>query len=249
METKLYLLGVGPGDPELMTLKGARILGETKCVCYPQKPKTNSLSYAIAKEYLPKNVDLLPINLPMDRFRKPAKLAYDLAATAISKYLDLGKSVVYLCEGDPLFYGSAMYLYERLGVKYTVEIVPGITSLNAASAALGRPLAARSERLKILPATLQDEVLRAELIQCEAAAILKTGRHFKRIREILVETGHAQNAWIIENASSNTQSITRLTDFDGEELPYFATILCYNGHEEWGAENWVENQGNFDEKS
>ena len=229
----LYLVGTGPGDPELLTLKAARILGGIDVVAYPQKPGEPSLSYAIAKEHLNPDAHLLAADIPMSSERAPAQNAYDDLAGQILLQLNDGKNTAYLCEGDPLFYGSAMYLIERLGAHTRVEIVPGITSLTATAAAIGRPLAARNDRLKILPAPLDSEVLRAELKTAEAAAIIKVGRHFDRVRELLEQTGHARNAMIVEHATSDKQRITPLREFTKNDRPYFATILCYKGDEAW----------------
>lgn len=240
MHGTLYLVGIGPGDPELLTLKAARVLANADYVAYPQKPGKASLALTIAKPHLSENASLFPVELPMEKSREPGKQAYDLAAKRIYELLNEGKSVAYLCEGDPLFYGSAMYLLARLSGAFEVEIVPGITSLNAAAAAISRPLVARSERLKVLPATLSDAEIAGELLHCESVAILKTGRHLPRIRELLVQSGHAKNTYIIEHASGSNQTICRLLDYTNDTLPYFAILLCYSGNEIWSDENWVK---------
>jgi precorrin-2/cobalt-factor-2 C20-methyltransferase len=116
-----------------------------------------------------------------------------------------------------------------------VEVVPGVTSLTAAAAAIGRPLAARNETLKVLPAPLGDEVLRAELLAAPAVAIIKVGRHFDRVRALLGETGHAAGAMVIEHATTSRQRVTPLGAFAHDERPYFSTILCYRGAESWRA--------------
>jgi precorrin-2/cobalt-factor-2 C20-methyltransferase len=115
-----------------------------------------------------------------------------------------------------------------------VKIVPGVSSLTAAAAAIGRPLAARNEMLKVLPAPLADDIQRAELLTTPAAAIIKVGRHFDRIRALLAETSHAANALVVEHATSARQRITPLAEFGHDERPYFSTILCYRGEEAWG---------------
>ena len=222
----LRLVGVGPGDPELLTLKAARVIAAAHVVAYPD----NGLALSIAGAHVPASAGHLPIAIPMSTDREPAQAAYDAAATAIAAHLEAGRDVVYLCEGDPLFYGSAMYLLARLA---PAEIVPGVTSLTAAAAAIGRPLAARNETLKVLPAPLDDATLRAELTGAPAAAIIKVGRHFDRIRGLLDGTGHGANAVVVEHATTGRQRITRLSDFAHGERPYFSTILCYAGDEAW----------------
>lgn len=229
----LHLVGVGPGDPELLTLKAARLLGAIPVVAYPTTGEASALALEIAGAHLNPAAIRLPVAIPMAVERGPAQAAYDAAAEAILAHLRAGRDVAWLCEGDPLFYGSAMYLVTRVGAHAPVEIVPGITSLTAAAAAIGRPLAARNEMLKILPAPLDDATLRAELAATPAAAIIKVGRHFDRVRALLAETGHAEGAVVVEHATSTRQRITRLADFAHDERPYFSTILCYRGAEAW----------------
>src|SRR5690606_3804773 len=150
------------------------------------------------------------IVIPMSPARAPAQAAYDAAAATLGARLAAGDDAVFLCEGDPLFYGSAMYLLARLGRAAKVEIVPGVTSLTAAAAAAARPLAARNEILKLLPAPLPDATLRAELAGAPAAAIIKIGRHFDRIRALLHDTGHAASALVIEHATTPRQHVAPL---------------------------------------
>lgn len=232
MSGTLYLLGVGPGDPDLLTLKAVRILGAVPVIAYPATGEDSAMAFKIARSHVPATAMLLPIAIPMAVERAPAQAAYDAAGASIAAHLQAGRDVAYLCEGDPLFYGSAMYLLER--VRAPVSIVPGITSLTAAAAAIGRPLAARNETLKVLPAPLDDAVLRAELLSTPAAAIIKIGRHFDRIRALLGQTGHARNAVVVEHATGARQRITQLMDFAHDERPYFSIILCYRGGEAWG---------------
>jgi precorrin-2/cobalt-factor-2 C20-methyltransferase len=127
-----------------------------------------------------------------------------------------------------------MYLVTRVAPHATVTTVPGVTSLTAAAAAISRPLAARSEPFKVLPATMPDAELRPELRAAHAAAIIKVGRHFDRIRAVLNDTGHGDGAIVVEHATGPRQRITKLADFAHDERPYFSTILCYRGTESWG---------------
>lgn len=231
----LYLVGVGPGDPELLTLKAAKRLARVDVIAYPATGDGNALARDIAADHLNPAAQYLPVTIPMAVERGPAQQAYDKAAESILTHLQAGRDVAWLCEGDPLFYGSAMYLLGRLSHAAPVEIIPGVTSLTAAAAAISRPLAARNETLKVLPAPLSDDDLRAELIRAPAVAIIKVGRHFDRVRALLAETGHAAGAIVIEHATTPQQRITPLADFADDQRPYFSTILCYRGAETWGA--------------
>ncbi len=234
MSGTLYLVGVGAGDPELLTLKAARLLREIKVVAYGQKINQSSRALEIAQGFLHPKVKLLPLDIPMEIKREPAQIAYDNLAKHMQDELNLGQDVAYICEGDPLFYGSSMYLIERMDKNINIEIIPGITSPLAASAAIKRPLCARNEVLKILPATLSDEALMKELENAQSVAIMKIGRHFNRIKNILEKTAFANSAMIVENASYKNQRIIRLNDYPKDELPYFAIVLCYKGDENWG---------------
>ncbi len=234
MSGTLHLVGVGPGDPELLTLKAVRLLAGVPVVAYPTTGDGAALALDIARKHLGSAVELLPIAIPMTLERAPAQAAYDAAAAAILAYLQAGRDVAWLCEGDPLFYGSAMYLVSRVATAAPVAVIPGVTSLTAAAAAIGRPLAARNETLKVLPAPLDDAALRAELNAAPAVAIIKVGRHFDRIRALLAETGHAEGAMVVEHATTSRQRITPLSAFGHDERPYFSTILCYRGAEAWG---------------
>ncbi len=234
MSGTLHLVGVGPGDPELLTLKAARLLGIVPVIAYPTTGEDAALALEIAGPHLNPEATRLPVAIPMSVERAPAQAAYDTAAEAIITHLRAGRDVAWLCEGDPLFYGSAMYLVARVGAHAPVAVVPGVTSLTAAAAAIGRPLAARNEMLKVLPAPLDDATLRIELDATPAAAIIKVGRHFDRIRKLLDDTGHAAGAIVVEHATSARQRITRLAEFGHDERPYFSTILCYRGDEAWG---------------
>lgn len=230
----LSLVGVGPGDPDLMTLKAVKRLGSVAVIAFPATGEGGTLALDIARPHLPQATALLPVTIPMTPERGPAQAAYDAGAEAIAARLAEGVDVAYLCEGDPLFYGSAMYLLARLARRYAVEIIPGVTSLTAAAAAIARPLAARNEILKVLPAPLPDDILRAELAAAPAVALIKVGRHFDRVRALLDATGHGAAAMVVEHATMDRQRITPLREFSAGERPYFSTILAYRGAEAWG---------------
>ncbi len=236
MTGTLHLVGVGPGDPELLTLKAVRILGAAHVIAYPTTGEDAALALSIAETHLSPRAERLPVAIPMQVERAPAQAAYDTAAASILAHLAAGRDVAWLCEGDPLFYGSAMYLVSRIAGQAPVAVIPGVTSLTAAAAAIARPLAARNEMLKVLPAPLPDDILRAELEATPAAAVIKIGRHFDRIRALLNATGHAHGAVVVEHATGARERITPLGDFKFDERRYFSTILCYRGEESWASQ-------------
>ncbi|MEX0860414.1 MAG: SAM-dependent methyltransferase, partial [Cucumibacter sp.] len=143
----LNLIGVGPGDPELLTLKATRLIAAAAVVAYPHKPGEASLAFDIAKSHVSPRAVRLPVDIPMSVEPGPAQAAYDAIAETLAAHVTAGRSVAWLCEGDPLFYGSAIYLLDRLAGRIRVEVVPGVTSLTAAAAAAARPLATRNQIL------------------------------------------------------------------------------------------------------
>ena len=229
----LHLIGVGPGDPDLLTLRAVRAMQLCHVIAYPSTGEDAAFAREIAAQYILPGAILMPVTIPMTVERGPAQAAYDAATVTILDHLEANRHVAWLCEGDPLFYGSAMYLLARLADRATIDIIPGVTSLTAAAAAIARPLAARNEILKVLPAPLDNDILRAELAAAPAVAIVKVGRHFERIRDLLRETGHADSAMVVEHATTARQRVTPLNGFAYGERPYFSTILCYRGDEAW----------------
>lgn len=233
MTGTLYGVGVGPGDPDLMTLKAQSLISRAGVIAYPVNGNGEGLALAIAQGEVSDKAVHVPIHIPMCTEREPARMAYDEGAETIAGHLTAGRDVVFLCEGDPFFYGSYMYLFERLKNRFSCETIPGVSSITTCAAELDRPLAARNDRLKVLPAPLGTDDLRQELLNCEAAAIIKVGRHFARVRTLLDELGLAQKSYVVEQASLPEQKITRLDEVPGDGKPYFSTILIYRGDEQW----------------
>ncbi|MEO6607691.1 MAG: precorrin-2 C(20)-methyltransferase [Aestuariivirga sp.] len=222
---KLYGVGVGPGDPELMTVKAWRLISTARIIAYLCANGKDSTARDIAKPFITEGITEITIDMPMRVEREPAQAAYDKGAKEIAAHLEQGRDVVMLCEGDPFFYGSFMYVFERLADKFKTIVVPGVTSITAAAAAIGRPLVERDEVLKVLPATLDAERLLAEIKTASAAAIIKVGRHFGKVKAILAELHLLDKATAIENATHENQIIRPLTDIEGDTLPYFTTII------------------------
>ncbi len=233
MTGTLYGVGVGPGDPELLTLKALRLIRQSQVIAWPAPLEGDSFARSIVAQHLRPGQTEIAIRVPMRADRHPAREVYDGAAREIAGQLQAGRDVVVLCEGDPFFYGSFMYLYERLAGEFPIEVVPGVSSLVAAGAALGRPLAARNDVLTVIPAPLADERILALLESADAAAILKVGRHLGRIRALLATAGLADHATYGERLGLGSEKLLRLDQVDGDEAPYFSMILVYKGAEPW----------------
>ena len=233
MSGTLYGLGVGPGDPELITLKAHRILRAVPVVAYPAPEHGDSLARSIVAGHLPGGQTEIPIRMPLLTDRFPAQAVYDQAAEAIAGHLESGRDVAVICEGDPFFYGAFMYLFARLVERFTVEVIPGVSSLTACAAVLGAPLAARNDTLAVVPAPLEADELARRLDGVDAAAIIKVGRHLPKVRGVLDDLGLADRARYVERATMKNQRVLPLADVSDGDAPYFSMILVHRRAEAW----------------
>ncbi len=221
----LYGIGVGPGDPDLITLKAHKILQTAPVLAYPAPEVGDSLARQIAAPHLPEGRREIIIRMPLDPKRFPDRGAYDRGAAEIAAVLRGGEDVAVLCEGDPFFYGSFMYLFNRLTDEFPVQVVPGISSLMACAGASLTPLAARNEVLSILPAPMAKDELRERLLRTDAAAIIKLGRHAPKVFDVLRDLNLLDRAHYVAHASMPDQQVMALSEINPEEVPYFAMIL------------------------
>lgn len=232
MTGKLYGVGLGPGDPELITLKAARLIGAADVLAYPVLEGGDSFARSIAAGLIPAGRTELPIEIPMSADRAPAQAAYDTGAEAIAAHLSDGRTVVVLCEGDPFFYGSFMYLFSRLSERFTTEVVPGVTSVTACAAQAGRPLSARNEVLTIIPGPMEAAEMEARIGAAASVAIMKVGRHLPKIREVLDRLDLTACATYVERATLASQRIAPLAEAPAT-APYFSMILVTRGQDPW----------------
>jgi precorrin-2/cobalt-factor-2 C20-methyltransferase len=226
---RLLGVGVGPGDPELLTLKAVRVINESPVIAYVSARGRPSIARQIVAQHLTPGRREINLALPMQPFPELAQAAYDEGAARIGAELELGYDVALLCEGDPFIYGSFAQLFERLGGRYPTEVVPGVTSFTAAAAAARTPLVSRTQTLMVLPATLPVAELSAHLGRADAAAILKLGRHFAKVREVVAELGLLEHAIYVEHASATRERVMRLVDLAIDEAPYFSLLLVPAG--------------------
>lgn len=232
MTGTLYGIGVGPGDPELMTLKADRLIRSVPVIAYPAPDSGESFARSIAASVIRANQIEIPMIVPMRVDRFPAQDVYADAAEEIANHLEDGRDVAVLCEGDPFFYGSFMYLFARLAERFPVEVVPGVSSLGACSAQIPRPLTARNDVLTVIPGPLPDEEIKAHIARSEAAAIMKVGRHFPRLRSLLEQLDLIDHARYVERASLPGSQALALAEAP-ETAPYFSMILIYKGDDPW----------------
>lgn len=220
----LYGVGVGTGNPELITLKALRILQSVSVIAYPASEDGNSFARSIVAEFIKGNQIEVPITLPF-KLEISAQPLYDKAAEELAEHLNDGKDVAVLCEGDPFFYGSFMYIFNRLSSRFTAEVIPGISSVMASAAMIGIPLTYRNDVFMVLSGILSGEVLREKLQVADAAVIIKLGRNFSKVKQVLEELGLVERAKYIEYATMENQRILSVDEVEAETVPYFSLIV------------------------
>ena len=224
-----YGVGVGPGDPELLTLKAHRLIHEADVISYIGIRGGRSQARGIAEISIasaPQAPDEIAVPMPMSKDRNLANQAYDTAAVQIRNALDAGKNVVFLCEGDPLFFGSFTYLLDRLENDYLCQVVPGISSVHSASAALLTPLTILKESFAVISGRHSDAHIRDTLINHDTVVIMKAGSSRPRLLKILEETGRSADAKYLEYISREQEKIvTDIKQLDEAEGPYFSVFV------------------------
>jgi len=232
MSGRLFGVGVGPGDPELITVKARRVVEEANVVAYPVARHGRSIARAAAAPYLRAEQLELAMSYPVtteetdhpEGYEGALRDFYDESSARVAEQLDAGRDVAVLCEGDPFFYGSYMYLHERLASRYETEVVAGVTGFCAAAAAAGAPLAKRDDVLMVLPGTLAPDVLAARLQGSDAAVVMKLGRTFDGVREAAKRAGVERRGIYVERASGPGQRIAPLIEVEGS-VPYMSLVL------------------------
>ena len=230
---RLYGVGVGPGDPELLTLKAARVLEAVPVVAYFAKRGNASNAHAVVAARLRAAQAELPLLYPVTteiprhapEYAAQITAFFDASAATVAAHLGAGRDVAVLSEGDPLFYGSYMHLHVRLAGRYPAEVVPGITSLSGAWCATGVPIAQGDDLLSVLPGTLPEEKLARRLAAADAAAIMKVGRNLPRIRRALAAAGLLDRALYVERATMAGGRSLPLAERGDEPAPYFSLVL------------------------
>jgi precorrin-2/cobalt-factor-2 C20-methyltransferase len=233
MSGRLHIVGVGPGDPELVTLKAARVLGSADAVAYFAKGGRRGHARTIADSHLASGVEELRFDYPFTTevaLSDPRYLAdmggfYEACAARLSERLAQGGEVALVCEGDPFFYGSAMYLYDRLAVRHAVEVIPGITGMSGCWARAGQPMTHGDDVLSVLPGTLDEDALAERLAGCDAAVIMKVGSNLAKIGRALARAGLVERAIYVERGAMAGERVLPFAQLDGASAPYFSLVL------------------------
>ena len=224
-------VGVGPGDPDLLTLKAHRLITRADVIAYPAPNEGDSLARSIVAGFLPGGQEEIAIRISMDPGAFPPRDVYARAAADIGACAEAGKSVVILCEGDPFFFGSFMYLFEQLSRRWAVEIVPGVSSMMASAAALRMPLAKRNDVVSVIPATHEEAIIATRLAHADTAIFIKVGRHIAKVRSVLECAGLLDRAHYIERATMATERLMPLANMNEETAPYFSMVLVRCGED------------------
>ncbi|MFE2147178.1 precorrin-2 C(20)-methyltransferase [Streptomyces sp. NPDC059456] len=230
---KLYGVGLGPGDPSLMTLRAVEVIAQAQVVAYHSARHGRSIARSIAAGHLRADHIEEPLVYPVTTettdhpggYQGAMEEFYEESAARLAAHLDAGRTVAVLAEGDPLFYGSYMHMHKRLADRYEAEVIPGVTSVSAAAARLGTPLVEGEEVLTILPGTLPEEELTARLAATDSAVVMKLGRTFPAVRRAMEGSGRLAEARYVERATMEGERTGVLADTDPDSVPYFAVAV------------------------
>ncbi|WP_282791093.1 precorrin-2 C(20)-methyltransferase [Streptomyces sp. CC224B] len=230
---KLYGVGLGPGDPSLMTVRAVEVIAGADVVAYHSARHGRSIARSIASEHLRPDHIEEPLVYPVTTettdhpggYQGAMDDFYAEAAARLAAHLDAGRTVAVLAEGDPLFYGSYMHMHKRLADRYDTEVIPGVTSVSAAAARLGTPLAEGEEVLTILPGTLPEEELTARLAATDAAVVMKLGRTFPKVRRAFDRAERLDEARYVERATMAGERLGELAEVAEDSVPYFSVAV------------------------
>ena len=231
---RLFGVGVGPGDPDLLTVKAVRVIQSVPVVSFFAKAGRSGHARAIVDPWLADDAQLAPLYYPMTTehaFDSPVYVSalaefYEAAERRLADHLDAGRDVALLAEGDPLFYGSFMHIYVRLRTRYSVTLVPGVTGMTGCWSAAGEPIAWGDDILTVLPGTLCLAAMVDKLRSADAAVIMKLGRNFPKARAAVVEAGLLSRAIYVERGTMAGQVVLPLAERTADSpAPYFSLIL------------------------
>lgn len=230
---RFYGVGIGPGDPELITLKAARLIADADVIAYHAGTGKQSMARSIAADLIPEDVHEEELRYPVTTGMTEHPLGYygalaefyDECSARLETHLAAGRTVVVLAVGDPLFFGSFMYVHDRLSPRYPTEVVPGITSLSAATAAVATGLCRHEDTLTVLPGTLTVPELSRRLADTDAAIIMKLGRTFAGVREALRQAGVLDRAVYVERASGAGEFVQPAAEVEEGRVPYMSLVV------------------------
>ncbi|MDG3039759.1 precorrin-2 C(20)-methyltransferase [Roseicyclus marinus] len=231
----IYGVGLGPGDPELMSVRADRLVRNATHIAYFRKAGRPGRSRTIVEGMLrPDVVEIameypVTTEIPLDDPAYAESLAgfYEEVAEDIRKTARTGADIVVLCEGDPFFYGSFMHLYTRVRDHLPVYVVPAITGMSAAWTATGIPITWGDDVLCVLLGTMSEEDLAQRMAAADAIVVMKVGRNLPKVRRALAQAGKADQAWLVECASMDEERALPLRDAGDRAAPYFSIVIVH----------------------
>lgn len=239
-ETKsgtLFGVGLGPGDPELMTLKAARVFSSAPVVAHFRKAGRAGHARTIADSHIRADVIEAAFEYPVTTeiaFREDGYVSairdfYAASAASIVEHLHDGRDVALLCEGDPFFYGSFLHMYDRIKAAHPVMVIPGITGMSGCWTAAKAPITYGDDVLTVLPGTLDQDALAKHLRDADAAVIMKVGHNLDKIKAALMDAGRYDDAIYVERGTMPGERVARLAELGECAVPYFSIILLPGG--------------------
>ena len=230
---RLIGVGLGPGDPELLTVKAVKAIGTAPVIAFFAKKGRRGNAREIADRWIPSDRIEVPLYYPMTTeraFDDPLYVAslrsfYEGATEILAAHLEAGRDVALLAEGDPLFYSSFMHLYVRLRERFEAEIVPGVTGMAGCWSRAGAPMAWGDDVLTVLPGTLAEEDLVVRLIKTDAAVIMKLGANLPKVRRAIIRADLLAHAIYVERGTMAGETVIKLSEHNDDEAPYFSMIL------------------------
>lgn len=233
----LFGVGLGPGDPELMTLKAVRVLSSAPVVAHFRKAGRSGHARTIASAHIRADVVEAAFEYPVTTeigFREEGYVSairdfYEESAAAIAAHLEGGRDVALLCEGDPFFYGSFLHMYDRIKAEHRVTVIPGITGMSGCWTAAQAPITYGDDVMTVLPGTLDEDALAKHLGGADAAVIMKVGHNIEKIKRALRATGRFDDAIYVERGTMPGERVSKLSDLGECAVPYFSIVLLPGG--------------------
>lgn len=231
----IYGVGLGPGDPDLMSVRADRLVREAKHVAYFRKAGRTGHARQIVEGMLRPDVQEFAMEYPVTteipvedpRYNEVLSEFYESCTSYLNQLSRLEEDAVVLCEGDPFFYGSFMHLYSRLKGKTPVEVVPAITGMSGAWTATGEPITWGDDVLTVLAGTLSEFELTKRMAETDALIVMKIGRNMEKVCRSLKASGKYDDAWLVEYATMQQQTVRKVSEIDEQIAPYFAIIVVH----------------------
>tara|TARA_B100001027_G_scaffold48750_1_gene32166 strand:+ start:8380 stop:9108 length:729 start_codon:yes stop_codon:yes gene_type:complete len=230
---KIYGIGLGPGDPELITLKSANIIKSSHYIFFFKKKNSDSRALNIVEDIIRNDAYKIALEFPVTteidykkkEYKDALKKFYEECVVKMDNILEKSINICLLCEGDPFFYGSFIHIFERLKERFEIEIIPGVTGMSGAWSATRIPMVSGNEIMTILMGTLNEKKLKSQIKKSDVLVIMKIGKNFKKIFRVFKDENLLDKAYLISDATTRKEKIYKLNEIDVKTVPYFSIIL------------------------